>query len=360
VEERPLHLLAYTDAAEIGGAELCLATILAGLSEHVEVSVVGVHERVVTRVAADRPGATVTTLAPLSSDADLRSLTRHVRCFRALRPDVCHVNLRSPASCEHGLIAALLTPGTRVVAVEHLPHPFGGMVRRWVKRRTSGRVDAHVATSERSTQEIEAMVGLRAGSVRTIYNGVPAAPSGSAPRLAPGPTVGSVGRLDHQKAFDVLLHAMAELQGVTLVIVGDGPARGSLEGLASELGIRDRVIFTGWLEDPRPTLGAFDVLALASRFESFPLVLLEAMHGGVPIVATAVGGVPEMLEDGVTGIVVPPGDPIALTEALRTLVADPARRERLGSQAKAVALTRFRADTMSRNYESLYREVVGR
>jgi glycosyltransferase involved in cell wall biosynthesis len=143
------------------------------------------------------------------------------------------------------------------------------------------------------------------------------------------------------------------------VIVGDGPLRGELEALSVELVVRDRVILTGWLEEPRALFGTFDVLAQASRYESFPLALLEAMHAGTPIVATSVGGVPEMLEHGRTGLVVPPEHPDALAAALERLLGDPELRRRLGVHAREVAVARFGTDVMCRAYEALYGEIAG-
>ena len=143
------------------------------------------------------------------------------------------------------------------------------------------------------------------------------------------------------------------------MIVGDGPERERLERLAASLGIAQRVAFEGWQSDARDFLTTFDVFVLPSRFEGFPLVLLEAMLAGLPVVATDVGSVAEAVQDGETGLLVPPDDVQALNEALHTLLDDPDLRRKLGDAGRARALE-FSPARMAREFEALYAEVLGR
>src|SRR5207244_12000408 len=161
-----------------------------------------------------------------------------------------------------------------------------------------------------------------------------------------------------QKGYDVLLHALSALPDAALVLVGDGPERRALEALASSLGLDERVLFAGWQAQPRRYLTTVDVFALPSRFEGFPLAVVEAMLAELPVVASDVGSVPEAVREGETGLLVPPDDPARLAAALRRLPAEPPLRLRLGEQGRALALERFTAAAMARSFERLYEEIL--
>jgi glycosyltransferase involved in cell wall biosynthesis len=178
------------------------------------------------------------------------------------------------------------------------------------------------------------------------------------PRPRPGPIVGSIGRVEHQKGFDTLIRAVAEVDGATLCIVGDGRDRAALERLADDVGIRDRLVWTGWREDARSFLGVFDVFALPSRFEGFPLAVLEALLARSAVAAADVGSTAEVVRNGETGLLVPPDDAPALARAIRRLLDDRDLRERLGANGRELVLRRFTAAHMARRFESLYDEVV--
>src|SRR5205823_9807276 len=173
----------------------------------------------------------------------------------------------------------------------------------------------------------EQFAGLGPGSVRIIYNGVPDQTLTEVARPSLGPVVGSVGRLDSQKGYDVLIDALRTLPDVTALLVGGGSERDSLERRAADVGVRDRLCITGWQEEARNYLTAMDVFALPSRYEGFPLSVVEAMLAELPVVASAVGSIPEAVVDGETGLLVPPEEPAALGEAIARLIADPDRRK---------------------------------
>jgi len=353
-----VRLVAYTDNVELGGADLSLAHMLSCLDAAVEVTVLGVARRIVERVAAARPSAATRVVPRPASGHDRRSLAAHLAAIRDLRPDVFHANLSSPWSCQYGIAAAALLRRPRVVAVYQLAvPPISGRQRR-AKRLTSRGVHRHVGVGERVSREVEALVGLPAGSVRTIHNGVPDDQPAPARRPGPGRLVGAIGRLEHQKGFDILLRALAEVPGADLCVVGEGSERFRLEQLAVELGIAERVAWEGWSDNPRSYLAAFDVLALPSRFEGFPLAVLEALLACSAVAAADVGSVAEAVLGGETGLLVPPEDPAALAAALRRLLADPLLRERLGGQGRQLVLERFTAGHMTRAFESLYAELL--
>jgi glycosyltransferase involved in cell wall biosynthesis len=160
-----------------------------------------------------------------------------------------------------------------------------------------------------------------------------------------------------QKRLDVLLQGFAvtcnRLPEAVLVLAGDGPERVAAERLARELGIADRVQFLGYRRDVRRVWEVADVAVLASDYEGTPLALLEAMASGVPAIATSVGGVPDIVHDGVNGILVPPGDPERLGLAMADLLADKSRRRRLSEGALATAAN-FGGNAYVRQIEDLY------
>ncbi len=355
-----MRLLAYSDSRQVGGAELALGYLLGALDPAIEAGVLAVDEAVGAAIAGHRPGTGLAVVRPPEGTRDRAALAQHRRAIRAFAPDVLHANQAWPWACGYAEVAALLAPGVRVVAVDHLP--VDGAIprlRRLGRRLLARRLHAHVAVGERAAREVERLVGLASGAVRGVANGVPPAQAEPLPRTIAGPTIGSLGRLTDQKGYDALVRALPALPDATLVLVGDGPERGALEALAAELGVAERLVVTGWTPDARRWLPAFDAFALPSLWEGMPLVILEAMHAGLPVVATDVGSVAEAVADGETGYVVAPGDATALRERLGRLLRDPALRARLGARARGVAAERFTAAAMARRYEAVYADVLG-
>jgi glycosyltransferase involved in cell wall biosynthesis len=194
--------------------------------------------------------------------------------------------------------------------------------------------------------------------VRLIYNGVPDVQPPPVARVAPGPTIGSLGRLSFEKGHDILLRAVAELPDVAAVLVGDGPDRERLVALASELGIAERVTFAGWQAEPMAWLPGLDVFVLPSRLEALGLAAIEAMLARRPVVGSDTGGLPEVVVEGETGLLVAPEDPGALATTIAGLLSDPARRAAMGERGREVALSRFGVDRMVREYEAVYEELL--
>jgi L-malate glycosyltransferase len=175
--------------------------------------------------------------------------------------------------------------------------------------------------------------------------------------------VGAVGRLwDEVKRFSDFLRGVAILrkEGLRLhaLIVGDGPDRGSLESLSRQLGIEESVSFCGYREDARDLYSLMDVCVLPSAQESFGLVLVEAMQAGVPVIGTSVGGIPDIIEDGKSGILVPPHRPDILASGLRRLVQDGHLRVRLGEEGRQRARNQFGAERYVSDVELMYAKLL--
>lgn len=230
----------------------------------------------------------------------------------------------------------------------------------------------HVVTVCRPFAEKLLQRGVRSPNLCVVSNFVvprPRPPAGSRERIRARLGIGlqerifiTIGRLSLEKAQQDLIAAFRKTlertsgQALRLILVGDGPERARLTDLAAPLG--SKVLFTGHVADPWELLHAADVFVLPSHSEGSPLVMFEAMAAGLPIAATAVGGVPETLEDGSTGLLVPPGEPGALADALVRLASDGALRARLGNAA-AAALKKFSPDGYASRMLDIYEAVPG-
>jgi glycosyltransferase involved in cell wall biosynthesis len=219
-------------------------------------------------------------------------------------------------------------------------------------------VDAYVGVSGAVARITESMLGLRVGSARVIYNGAELPSSVAARDAAPEPLVGAVGRLAPEKGYPVLLQAVQSLPGCRVVFVGEGEERAGLEAQAAERGLSERVRFAGWVEPPWTARFAFDVLAVPSFTEGFPLVIVEAMLAGTPVVASNVGGIPEIVVDGETGLLVPPGDAPALAGALDRLLGAPDLRAAIAARSKREAEQRYTSSAMAAHFEALYHQLA--
>jgi glycosyltransferase involved in cell wall biosynthesis len=347
-----MRVVTYTDSAGVGGAEISLGHLVTNLSDNIDVTVVGTCKSVVDAVAAKKLQAKRVVLPATG----IKSLMAHLQVLHSLCPDIVHINICTPWQCATGLFAALTLPKARVVRVDQLPLRTTDSIRLWRTRSLSLRVDAHVAVGEASSRLMEDFYSLGRGTVISIPNCVPnnfssltVSSSNKEPLV-----IGSVGRLDAMKGHDVLIRAISQLQGVGVVILGEGGQRAALEKLSVQLGVSDRISFPGWVDDPRSYLSQFDVFAMPSRSEGFPLAIVEAMLAGLPVVATRVGSVSEAVIDGVTGLLVNKNDVDGLVVALRKLRDDPALRLHLGQQGRELAQRHFTVDVMVKRYEQLW------
>jgi glycosyltransferase involved in cell wall biosynthesis len=342
--------MVYTDSAGIGGAEISLGHLVATASKAFEITVVGVSSTVVNFIANQRLSANRIILS--------ENLLSHYLTFKRLNPDLIHINICTPWACALALSAALLA-NIRVIRVDQLPLRTTDAIALWRTRFLSLRVDAHVAVGEASCRRMEDFYALGRDSVLSIPNCVP--DLGEVPLQPNQPmVVGSVGRLDAMKAHDVLLKAVAQVEAVEVRILGEGNERENLEQLAIALGIRDRVHFVGWVDHPRSYLAQFDVVALPSRSEGFPLAMVEAMLASRPVIATRVGSMPEAIIDGETGFLIEKNDVKGLAIALTRLRDHPNLRVQLGQHAREKAIVNFTVEAMTSGYESLWREVMAR
>lgn len=312
---------------------------------------------------------------------DWRCYFRLWRVLRDLRPDLVHT---------YNIGAVDVAPVARLAGVRRVVHAERGrdaadprgesrkhqLLRRWLLPF----IDRYLAVSMDLQDWLVEKVGIPFSRVACIPNGIDAtAFAGTAhergvrPLLgafAPAGTVliGTVGRLDAVKdhagliaAFRILCEALPhQREQLRLVLLGGGPQRAALEAQIARGELSTQVRLLGNRSDVAALLAEFDVFALSSIAEGMPGVLLEAMASGLPVVATDVGGVGEVVVAGMTGTLVPAGDPHALAAALRTYVADEQLRRRHGAAGRARVAARFSLHSMVSAYVALYDELLGR
>jgi glycosyltransferase involved in cell wall biosynthesis len=264
-------------------------------------------------------------------------------------------------------------------------HHFGGRSVRWLARRASGAplvVHLHERVRETANPVVRpislgdadaviansrAVAGIVRGAMpEVIYPGVPPCPlRHERAAKVPGDTIviGTAGRLVPIKGTIHLLRAFAilrdEFPAVRVEIAGVGPERASLAQAAHSLGIADRVAFLGWQDDLAPAFARWDVFVQPSIEEGFGVAALEAMAAGLPTIATNAGGLPELVDDGRTGLLVPMADPDALARAIRTLVGDPSRRLAMGAAAHQRAVECFPVGRMAASIAAVYDRLLG-
>jgi glycosyltransferase involved in cell wall biosynthesis len=357
-EQAPIRVVLYSDSPVIGGGENFARDLLANLRPPFEPILVGTRSELVAHIASGRPGMETRVLPPVQGRGDLGSLRAQVSILRQLSPDVVHIN-QHLWSGQYGVLACALA-GLPSVCVVHGALPPASSSQRYLTMATSRLARHFVGVSHFVTARIRAELHVDGRRVSMIYNGIPSlepAASGQAQPL-PGTILG-VGRLTGEKGFDLLVRAMPQLPGRRLLLAGDGPERASLEALAASLDVDDRVEFAGWVSEPWASRFRPDLVVVPSRFEAMPLVVLEAMRAGIPVVATRVGGTPELVVDHVTGRLAEPENPTSLAETAESVLADPAGRELMAVAAKRRLEERFTDTKMIDSYEALYATVSG-
>lgn len=353
----PLSVGFISDGHELGGAEISLGHVLAGLPDDVDATILAIDPRVLEHLRSRRPQARAVPLPQIRSRGDVGAVRRTVGAVRALAPGIAHLNQNRPWGNPWALAAALATPGLKVVTVDQMPRPPETRRHALMKRVSGPRVDAQVTLGPKMADLLARISGVPRERIRVIPGGIP--DTGAAPeRSNDPPVIGAVGRLERQKAQDLLLRALPEVPDVRCVIVGEGELRGSLEELAASLGVADRVEFTGWRDDARELLKTFDLVINPSYFEAQGTTIMEAMLAGVPVVATDVGGTSDVISEGETGWLSRPNDAADLARAIREALADPDALRAAGRRAREVALERYTAERMAAQFYALYRELA--
>ncbi len=362
-----LHAIA---PGPVGGAESVVLGLSAGLAEAgvgVVIAVLADHGSGPFIEQARAQGRQVEVL-PSSGRNYWRDRSLLVQLIRDRRIDVVHT---------HGYRADMM--GFLAARAERRPvvstaHGFTGGGRRnrlnqWLAMRALSRDDCVVAVSAPLAAQLEVM-GVPADRIATIPNAwrPPTIPplERAAARAAlglegDGPMLGWVGRLSRVKGADIALDAFALMRNrqARLVLVGDGPERGVLEAQARALGFGPQVRFVGMMASASSLLKAFDAVVLSSRSEGTPMILLEAIHAGVPIVASAVGGVPDLITPSI-GTLVPPNDSAALAGALDDVLSHPGAAHARALAARTRVAELYSPETWVSRHLAVYQRVMER
>lgn len=366
----PARILHLIWALDLGGAERQVLEMVRRLDRRRFDPVVGCLVRKGRwGEALEREGVRVVDFAK-KPGLDLSLLPRLARFLRQERPAIVHTHAFTAATW--GRLAAAVAGRPRVVVHEHSAFSLTSILHRSVDRALAPLTDRWVPVSEALAADLARVLGLPAQRLVTIHNGLPF-PEEAAPvdvhevrrELGAdgfGRLVGTVGRLEPRKGLEVLLEASRALAeaypDLGVVLVGEGPDREALERRARDLGLGDRVLFAGRREDVQRVLSALDAFVLPSHAEGLSIALLEAGAAACPIVATDVGGNSEVIADGRSGLVVPPGDPRALAEGLDAVLGDPDRARALGAAAAATVQERFSSAAMMEGIEDLYADLL--
>ena len=364
----PLRLLFAVDSLDVGGAErhvvdLALALCREGHAVTVACSVSGsLAEPLEAARIPVRPlvGKIVKRRVSLPYALGLRNILGR-ESF-----DLVHAHVYSSAAA-----SALATAGTSLplVVTEHTEALWQGTNGRLFSAWMYRRVARVIAVSDAIRHRLIERDRVPPSRITVVPNSVPPAREMHgdilplpADLMGEGPVVGVVARLQPEKGVTNFLRAAAsvarELPEARFVVVGDGPLRKEMLGLAEELGVRDRVLFLGFRPDAQALIELMDIVAVPSVSEGTPLVVLEAMAAGVPVVASRVGGIPDQIRDGHEGILVPPGDSRALGDALLGLLRNPERARQMGEAGRLRAGTEFSHENMVRRVEGLYRAAL--
>jgi glycosyltransferase involved in cell wall biosynthesis len=299
---------------------------------------------------------------PMRYEGDVLAVWRLGHYLRRHGVNILHMH--APHAHTIGLLASLGQPGVRKVVSRRVDFPpLRNVVSRWKYLRPAVQ---YIAISE-AVKRILLGSGIAACRVQTIHSGIDLqrfAEVPTAPALFPAGTqvVGTVGHLAGHKGHRYLLEATQYLlqlePRVGVVIVGDGKLRVALEAQAASLGIRERVCFTGFRRDVLAVMQQFEVFVFPSYLEGLGTAVLDAMALYKPVVATSAGGIPEVVQDGITGTLVPPRDPRALALAVHQLLRYPEQRRRFGEAGRQRVEQYFTAQQMAAHTLQLYRRLL--
>jgi glycosyltransferase involved in cell wall biosynthesis len=353
-----MKVLMVVNQLRAGGAEVLAADLARGLTDDgIECRIAALHT---SDADLDDLGVPTTVLGGSVSFRRVpRAVGRLVSLCLRERPDILHSHGEAPDLASR--IACQLA-GIPHVVTAHIERPWAWRPRlgMFLERRTAFLTTQYIAVSDAVARVLRESVGVPAERVRVIPNwacqpmeeaSVPDIPARGTPTLV------HVARLHVQKGQDVLLEAFRRIRheypSAVLWIVGEGPEETSLRRRAGA-----GVVFLGYRRDVRCLLRAADLFVLSSRWEGQPLSMLEAMAEGLPVVVTSVGGIAEVIEHGVSGVIVPPDDAAALADAVVRCLRDPDRTRLLGEAANRSCVRRREAALIA--YRRTYQHILGR
>ena len=368
---RPIHVMHIIDSMTFGGAEVLLRDLTrALLARDIRVSVCyNTHGPIAQEIAAME--VSIMRLSHFGR-VDPLLLGRIFTRIRQNKPDIVHTHLFK--SDLHGRLAARMAGVPVVISTLHNCH-------NWARNPILGNLyganarlaDHLIAVSDEVRDYSIRYTHVDPKKTTTIANAIPLARFEN--KRAEGqkireefnvpensPLLGIVARLTEQKDHDNFLHAaqriLQDAPEARFLIVGDGPLAESLKALAATLKIQNSVIFTGNRKDIPSVLAALDILVFSSRWEGLPVALLEGLASSLPVVATNVGGVPGVIQHGVTGLLVPPSNPDALASSCLSLIKDTSLRGKIAQAGYEHVQANYGMDGMVNRTVALYQSLL--
>lgn len=355
----PVNVTLWSDASTWGGGERYLETLATGVDRSKFRMRVVLSTSKELDASADRLASAGTAVARVPAAPTMSSVWALARIATELvahRPTLLHANLTDPRACNAVLAIASRLGIRRIVTTEHLPDsPFDHKPTPWRHKAARKATARAIALTDAGRKALIAQ-GMSPSAVRVVANGLadPGAPSDGARRTARAalgiadgvPVVGWVGRLEPQKDPDLLLDVakLVSMMAPTarIVVVGDGSEAPRLRKIAHDMGLDAAIVWLGWRKDAAALLSGMDALLLPSKYEGMPMVVIEAMAVGLPVVARRIPGLDELVDDGTTGWLVktPPDAPRATIAALLAAAVCKVLRDRPSAEAMKIAARR--------------------
>ncbi len=366
------RVLYLSHAFMVGGAEEMVLNLVRHLpAERYEPMVCAIHQPgpVGDEIAAT--GVPFRTLGRVPGLRDPLAVAALYRYLRQVRPDIVHTFLLTASL--YGRLAAIAARVPIVIGTEVNIYERKQRHHAIAERLLMAGTDSVIASAASVKAFYVEQIGADPSRVDVVYNAVdfdmlrttrtPEQARAAIGVPAGAMTAGVIARLTDQKGHHVLLEALAAtpaLSQLHLIVIGDGPLRGALEAQAAALALSSRVHFLGARRDLGDLLPAMDIFVLPSLWEGLPLSLVLAMGAALPAVSTRVAGIPEVVDDGATGLLVPPSDAAALGAALARLAGSADDRARLGAAGRAFVLPRFGVDGYVAGITGLYERLLAK
>ncbi len=370
-ESSGISVALFTDAPYVGGAERYLYLLARGIERHGFRPVLvaagsGSLDELKEGMRRDGFNVLETSLDLARSPASACST---VRLFRRLKPSILHINLPGPFDASYSLVAPLarLAGVEKIVTTEHLPMVPSFAKSRFLKGFSMRFVNAAITVSRDNVDHLVRNHGVSRDLIRVVYNGIPD-PRGIQKtdiRAELGlegdaSLVAVIGSLEKRKGQQTLFGAMRRLPtNIHLLVIGEGPDEGVYRENVDRYRLKERVHFLGKRDDVAGILQGVDLLAVSSTLEATPYVIIESMAAGLPVVATEIYGIPELVIEGETGLLVTAGDEGMMAEALKRIIENAPLAERLGRSARKRYEELFTLERSAAETARVYRELLG-
>ncbi len=356
--DKKIKLIHIIPTLSMGGAERLLVDISKNLSKDIfDIEVICIVSSGIWKMELETAGIKVSVMGK-KKGFSLKVFFTLLKMLKEKKPDIVHTHLFGADF--YGRIVAYLAKVKTIVSTEHNLNFSEGFVRRILKRITNNLADVIIAVSEAVKDYAIKKEGADPRKVQVILNGVKINKFLNTKRdyNKNELIIGSVGRLEKQKGYDLLLEAIfkAKDQAIKCEIVGEGKERDYLEKRIHELRLFDQVKFIGQREDTPDFLNNIDIFVLPSRWEGLGIVILEAGLSGLPVIASNIDGIKEIIDDNQNGLLFEKANTDDLSDKLKTLLTDGEKRKELGESLQDKIKNNFDIKKIAEKYQKLYLE----